>query len=589
MTLSELQQRVDELVQKLRRVGTDLQEVEVKTAAGGLPRTTIESISAFANTAGGLLILGLDEAAGFAVAEIDAARIAADLGAAAADQLEPPIRDAVHVLEVDGRPVVVMEVNELSPSLKPCYVKTKGIERGSFVRVHDGDRTLTSYEVHILLSSRGQPREDMSPVPGAGLDALDESMLRGLVERLKQNRGAIFSNTTDDQIRQMMGITVRTDEGEAVTVAGLLALGKYPQQYFPQLNVTFVSYPTIDGSPLVDGTRFLDNQSVDGSIPVMVAQALERVRKNMKRRSIIVGLGREDRWEYPEEAIRELIANALIHRDYHPLAHGAQVRIEMYPDRIKITNPGGLHGPVAQEILGSEPVSSSRNAKLAKLLEDVEVPGTGRTVCENRGSGLVAAVASLRGAGVEPPEFANNVREFSAVVRNHSLMDEQALAWLSTIDIVGLDDRQRLGLAFTHRNGRITNQQYRTLTGTDALTATRDLTDLAARGLVTKSNDRRWAVWTLAGDVERAGPEQSSLDLETDSQPAQPSRRGDRRDAIRQLLATGPKSARQLASHLKISREGVLQWIRKMEAAGEVEPTAPRSSRKNEWRLREPS
>lgn len=586
--MTELQQRVDELVQKLRRVGTDLQEVEVKAAAGGLPRTIIESISAFANTGGGLLLLGLDEAAGFAIAEIDAARIAADLAAAAADQLEPPIRDAVHVLEVDGRPVVVMEIDELSPSLKPCHVRTKGIERGSFVRVHDGDRMLTSYEVHILLSSRGQPCEDMSPVPGAGLDALDESMLRKLVERLKQNRGAIFSNTTDDQIRQMMGITVRTDEGEAVTVAGLLALGRYPQQYFPQLNVTFVSYPTIDGSPLADGTRFLDNQSVDGSIPVMVSQALERVRKNMKRRSIVVGLGREDRWEYPEEAVRELIANALIHRDYHPLAHGAQVRIEMYPDRIRITNPGGLHGPVAQEILGSEPVSSSRNAKLAKLLEDVEVPGTGRTVCENRGSGLVAAVASLRGAGVEPPEFANNVREFSATVRNHSLMDEPALAWLSTIDFVGLDDRQRLGLAFTHRNGRITNQQYRTLTGTDALTATRDLTDLAARGLLTKSNDRRWAVWTLTGDVEQTRPEQASLDLESTGHPAQPSRRGDRRDAIRQLLASGPKSALELAAHLEISREGVLQWIRRMEAAGEVEPTAARSSRSNQWQLRKP-
>lgn len=173
-------------------------------------------------------------------------------------------------------------------------------------------------------------------------------------------------------------------------------------------------------------------------------------------------------------------------------------------------------------------------------------------------------------------------------MRNHSLMDEQALAWLSTIDIVGLDDRQRLGLAFTHRNGRITNQQYRTLTGTDAFTATRDLTDLAGRGLLTKSNDRRWAVWTPTGDAKQTGPEQASLDLETTRHPAQPLRRGDRRDAIRQLLASGPKSALELASHLEIGREGVLQWIRRMEAAGEVEPTAARSSRSNQWQLRKP-
>lgn len=81
------------------------------------------------------------------------------------------------------------------------------------------------------------------------------------------------------------------------------------------------------------------------------------------------------------------------------------MRIELYPDRLEITSPGGLFGGVTESELMSEPVSSSRNAHLAKLLEDVEVPGTGRTVCENRGSGLVAVAASLRRAGMQPPEI----------------------------------------------------------------------------------------------------------------------------------------------------------------------------------------
>jgi len=71
----------------------------------------------------------------------------------------------------------------------------------------------------------------------------------------------------------------------------------------------------------------------------------------MKRRAFIFGAGREDRWEYPEEAIRELIANAVIHRDHHPLARGTPVGVRRYPDRIAVSSPGGLHGAVLPGLL----------------------------------------------------------------------------------------------------------------------------------------------------------------------------------------------------------------------------------------------
>ena len=147
------------------------------------------------------------------------------------------------------------------------------------------------------------------------------------------------------------------------------------------------------------------------------------------------------------------------------------------PTGLRSPAPAGLFGPIAREDLLAEPISSSRNARLAKLVEDVEIEGTGRTVCENRGSGLIAA-AALRGVGIEPPELIDVVREFRVVIRNHGLLDDTGLAWLATIDTADLNDRQCLGLAFLHRHGKITNQQYRTITGCDALTATRELTGL---------------------------------------------------------------------------------------------------------------
>lgn len=582
--MPDLDAYVGDVLPKLRAAGTDLTTVEVKAAAGGLPKSIVETVSAFSNTDGGLIILGLDEDAGFSALAVDSGKLAADLASACADQLEPPIRPEIEIVEIDGRPIVAAIVDELSPTQKPCFVKTRGIERGSFVRTFDGDRTLSTYEVHVLQASRGQPDDDRVIVEGADLDDLDPALTDALIRRLRSTRGQVFAAASDGEILDMMGVTATRDDTRGVTLAGLLALGRFPQQFLPQLDVTFVALPTVSGETLADGTRFLDNQSIDGPIPRMVAETLAALRRNMKRRSIVVGIGREDRWDYPEEAIREVVANALMHRDYHPLAHGTQIRVSLYPDRLEVSSPGGLHGPVSREDLMAEPVSSSRNARLAKLLEDVEIESTGRTVCENRGSGLLATAASLRDAGMEPPEVNDSVREFRIVIRNHGLLDDDAVAWLSTIDTGRLNDRQRLALAFLHRNGKITNQQYRSVTGTDSLTATRELTGLAGEGLIDKTSDRRWTVWVLAGtqEVEPQPP------LEFVEEPPPPSRR-DRRPAIRALLQLGPQSTRFLANELGITPEGVRQWLRRMEEAGEVEPTSEkRRSRHNKWRLSAP-
>lgn len=583
--MSALHSRLEAAVERLRRAGTDLQDVEVKAAAGGLPQSAVESVSAFANMDGGLLILGLDESAGFTPVTIDAGKLADDLASACADQLEPPVRPDIDIAEVDGMPVVVAVIDGLSAERKPCYVKSRGMDRGSYIRTHDGDRRLTTYEIHVLASSQGQPLDDTTVVPGASVGDLDSELVINLTRRLRSTRGGVFAQASDEEVLRLLGVIVDDENGTSITLAGLLALGRYPQQFFPQLDATFVAYPTQSGEPLADGTRFTDNQSIDGPIPAMVAEALAAVRRNMKRRSVIVGLGREDRWEYPEEAVREIVANALMHRDYHPLAHGAQVRIALYPDRLEVMSPGGLFGPVAREDLGAEPVSSSRNARLSKLLEDVVVPGTARTVCENRGSGLLAAAAALRAAGIEPPEMTDTVREFKVVIRNHGLLDEAALDWLSSIDTAGLTDRQRLGLAFIHRNGALTNQQYRSLTGCDALTATRELTGMATRGLVEKTSDRRWAVWHLSGRQQLRA--QQRFDFEPT--PVSTGRRN-RRAEIRHLLAGGPLSSRELSTELGLTREAVLQWLRRLEDDGEVEPTSTtRSSPRNKWRLIEPT
>jgi ATP-dependent DNA helicase RecG len=90
--LPDLTTYVTEVLPRLRAAGTDLITVEVKAAVGGLPKSIVETVSAFSNSGGGLIILGLDEHADFSVLDVDARKLASDLASACADQLEPPVR-----------------------------------------------------------------------------------------------------------------------------------------------------------------------------------------------------------------------------------------------------------------------------------------------------------------------------------------------------------------------------------------------------------------------------------------------------------------------------------------------------------------
>ena len=518
----DLQAVLDAAVKRLRAAGTDLQSVEVKRAAGGLPHSVLESVCAFANARGGLLVLGLTDG-DFRPVGIDAVRLASDLASACSEGLVPATRPEVDIALVDSRPVVVARVDPLEHRQRPCYLKARGMQGGVFLRTHDGDRRLNSYEVHVMVSGRGQPADDTAAVEGAGIEHLDEQLTADLLRRLRSTRGPVFAQASDAEILHMTGVCAEPSADSAVTLASLLALGRYPQQFFPQLSASFVALPSEDGEPTADGTRFLDNQPIDGPIPLIVSAALDALHRNMRRRAVVVGAGRQDVWEYPHEAAREVIANALMHRDYHPSAHGSPARVRLFPDRLEVSSIGGLHGPNAgltdpAELI-DRGVTATRNARLAKLLEDVVIPGTGRPVCENRGSGLRAAAAALRHAGMRPLRLVDTVNELRVVI--------EAPDWV------------------------------RPAVGSPAATpASRPLS-------ASRAPEMRFSTAPSANRGLRSRERQ-----------------------ILELLADGPRSSSELASAAAVSRQAMLKWLNRMADSGLVRRTElNRRSRHNRWEL----
>jgi ATP-dependent DNA helicase RecG len=552
------------LVDDLRAFGTDVANVEAKRARDALPRSVRETLPAFANTAGGVLILGLDEEHGFVATGVtDPKRVADALSALAAEEMEPPLRPAIGLHRFEGVVLVVAEVPELDVGTKPCFSRGTG---KAYVRVGDADRQLSPYEVHLFAASRGQPAEDEEPVPKAGLDALDRDLTRRFCERVRARRPSLTELDDTTVLRRFKVLVPDGRDGECPSLAGLLALGSWPQEFFPQLNLTFVHYPTTTGALVSTGERFLDNQSLDGPIPVILRDAMLALRKNMTRRAVVLGPGRLDIDEYPEAALREAIVNALVHRDLSPFSRGTYSGIRMYPDRVSIFSAGGLFGSLTVDDLGVEGAWSTRNQVLMRILEDVQLPTDARPVCENRGSGIPTMIRALRDAGMTPPVFRDHISRFSVTFPNHTLMSGSTVRWINALGEATLTESQVVALALLRDDDLLDNARYRAATGLDSRVVTSELQDLVARELIVQVGERRWAKYVLS---KRA----ASVDPDAPGSGSTHQARADRRDEILAALAAGPRSRAELAEATGLTDKTVSRWLRILRQEGRLEIT----------------
>lgn len=587
---------IESLVARLRRTGLEPTDIEVKSAAGGLPRSVPETLTAFANGIGGTLLLGLSEEDGFRpVPGFKAEAVREALAQACHDKVLPPLRMPVEIVDFEGAQIVRIDVEPIDPVDKPCFVTTQGEYYGSYIRGGDGDRRLSRYEVTQLLLNRTQPTFDLEVVPEATMDDLDPDLVQATIGRASGRAPRTFHGLDPTHALVRLG-AVRVVNGVATpTIAGLLSLGRYPQQFFPQLFVAFVVVPgRVMGEPGPGGERFFDNVTIDGPIPTILLEASIALRRNMNTAAVIRGLGREDRYDYPLEVIRELVTNALMHRDYSPEGRGAHVQIELYPDRLVVKSPGGLHGSVNIDDLGtSNIVSATRNAVLAKLLTDVNLAdATGETVVENRGSGLLRVMAALRRAGMSPPQFDVGPGRVHVAIPRSALLSPETIEWIGSLGLGGLTDEQHLALAMMRNSGRATSAMLRSW-GVEGLAAGRALRDLVDRGVVVRSGGKRYASYHLI--VTPPTAPQGPLSREArpgGNEVTRVTRSGAgieaEVDAVLEAIRAGHTTTQQVAEHLGIRYPTAIRRINVLIERGDIQPTRPKHSSRQSYRLVQP-
>lgn len=401
---------VDTLVGRLRASGGDSSDVEVKAAGGGLPQSLTSTLSALANLpGGGTIILGLDEATGFRPVPLaEPQRLKQGL-AAKARSFTPPVQLTIEDGSVDGKPIVVARVHECDPSAKPCRVTGSG---KAYLRGYDGDFELSALEEQAFLAARQPPMFDRSPVTGASRNDLDrtlvEAFVRSVHERDPRGLGR-FENSVE--LLRRAGVT--TPDGTP-TVAGLLALGVHPQEFFPR----FVIQASAEPLPTDPAESRARNQTtITGPIPLMLDEALAWARRTFDTTIVSAPDGTvRDEAAFPLIAFREIIANALVHRDLDHWSAGMAVEVRLRRDRLVVSNPGGLYG-ITVERLGHEAVTSARNARLVAICQHVRTPDTGARVIEALASGIPIVTRSLAEAGLPPAHYVDAGIRFAVVLR----------------------------------------------------------------------------------------------------------------------------------------------------------------------------
>jgi len=409
-----LEEELIQLVKKLTSDKCESQHIEIKRALKGTPSKLYDTLSSFSNQlGGGIIVFGIDEDAGYEVTGVYDAQKLQKKVMEQSLQMNPIVRPLFTVAQIDGKLIVSAEISECDIYDKPCFYKGAGRLRGSYIRVGDSDQPMTEYEIYSYETYKRRINDELRTVDRANKENLLKDNVTEYIIKLRRQKQNL-SNMGDNRILETQGIL----QDNKPTLAGLILFSEYPQEFFPQLSVTAMAVQGKEMGELgYEGERFVDNKRIEGTITQMLEGTLAFVRRNMKIKTIITEEGaRADKSEYPIKAVREIVLNSLIHRDYSIHTERSPIRLVMYDDRLELENPGGLYGRISIDDLGKVS-ADTRNPYIAGALEIM-------IDTENRFSGIPTIISELKKAGMPAPIFKDFRGVFKVVLYKKYEMDD---------------------------------------------------------------------------------------------------------------------------------------------------------------------
>lgn len=421
----------EEVIEKIKygiEIASELSDLEFKKASDSIPNDIWRTISAFSNRrGGGLVVFGIDQSTNSITGCNNLDLMQTKLTEYFNDKMSFVLRPEYHVIDFDEKIILAVYIPECPKDYMPCYFKPVGLPNGSYIRDGNTSRKITDNEFRTYIATSKEFQFDRSEAREANLEEIDIQKVTKLLEQseLELQRGA--RHDVSNTVLENLGIIGYFDSEFKPTVGGYLIFSKNnPQIKIPydRYVVRCVRYSGSDPSSTI-----IDAADIKGTLDVLIDESYKFVLKNISKQAVIVGTRREERYEYPEDAIRELIANAIIHRDYKIIETYNQIRV--FRDRIEIVNPGSL--PPGVTIENIKEAQFSRNSMIAARLKDMRY-------LEEYGRGIDIVFRKMREWFLPVPLFRNSVNSFKAVLLGevyHDINDRQ----IKLIDMLFLKNR----------------------------------------------------------------------------------------------------------------------------------------------------
>jgi len=313
---------------------------------------------AFANGAGGKIVFGIKDDPRDIVGVLDSELFPLEekITASILNHCAPAIVPEIYIQAVEGKSLLVVDI--FPGSHKPYYIKKHGKHGGTYIRVGSSNRKASLESIEALERQRRKVSFDSLPVYDCPIKEVD---LTGF----KKAYRALTGKTIEPPQLQNMGLLYQERDQVLPTHAALLlSSSQTKKRYFPYAKLECARFKG------TDKRVFIDQTTVDGPVHEAVEPCMAFIKKNIALGATIGEIYREERWEYPLEAVREALINAIIHRDYAIL--GSDIKVAIYDDMLEITSPGPLPDALPIEELGTGR-SEIRNRVLAPIFKDLKL------------------------------------------------------------------------------------------------------------------------------------------------------------------------------------------------------------------------
>lgn len=344
---------------------------------------------AFANSAGGVLVVGVDDDGRSVYGVSDPLDEEERLCSMIADGIEPRLVPNVELIPCAGRTLLAVEI--YPSGSRPHWLKSEGAE-GIYVRLGSTNRR----------ADRALAEELRRNAAGTGFD---EAPFESLEESALDLDGA---NTVFQGVRELdehalltLRLLVRSQERLVPSVGGVLLFGRNRAMHFPD---AWIQCGRFDGKTK---NVILDHLEIHDHLPNTVERAMEFTRKHSLRGADLSGVRRKDVWSIPQGILREAIINAVVHADYSQA--GSPLRLAIYDDRVEVDNPGMLLPGLTLDDV-QQGVSKLRNRVIGRVFRELGL-------IEQWGSGVRRMFDEAKALGLPAPEIIEGAMGIRVIVR----------------------------------------------------------------------------------------------------------------------------------------------------------------------------